>query len=106
MTKNTFKNYLLQLSEDTNTSSELDNLNLQRQQLVIKKTNADKQIDQQIDALDKLIYQKQQQLQQQNKQQAAQQPQQPAQPQPQQPQQTNTQQPQQTQQPAQPQQPR
>lgn len=55
MTQISFKEYLC-LSEDA--TAELSQLQLQRQQLVMKKTVADRQIDVQISNIDKMIYQK------------------------------------------------
>lgn len=55
-----FKDFLM-LSEDA--AQELAQLVMTRQQLVIKKTMADKQVDTQIAAIDKLIYQKEKQKQ-------------------------------------------
>lgn len=51
----TFKDYLT-LSEDA--ASELAQLGMQKQQLVMKKAQADHQLDTQIAAIDKMIYQK------------------------------------------------
>ena len=51
----TFKDYLM-LDEDT--ASDIAQLSLQRQQLVMKKALADRTIDQQVANLDKQIFQK------------------------------------------------
>lgn len=53
------------LSEDA--TQELAQLSMQRQQLIIKKTMADRQIDTQIAALDKMILQKEKQKQAEDK---------------------------------------
>ena len=53
-----FKEYLT-LTEDT--AAELAQLGMQRQQLVMKKAQADRQIDTQITAIDKMIFQKEKQ---------------------------------------------
>lgn len=63
--KQTFIEYLM-LSEDV--ATELSQLNMRRQQLIMKKAQADKQVDVQIDALNKLIFQKERQQEAENKQ--------------------------------------
>jgi hypothetical protein len=76
----------LMLSEDA--AVEMANLTMKRQQLVLKRANQDRVLDQQIAQLDKLIMQKEQQQQAELKRtpQQGQQQQNPAQPNQQQPQ--------------------
>ena len=54
----TFKDYL-SLNEDA--AAELAQLGMQRQQMVMKKAQTDRQIDTQIAAIDKMIFQKEKQ---------------------------------------------
>lgn len=62
--KPSFKQFLC-LNEDV--AAELSALTVQRQQLILKKTATDKQIDTQIAAIDKIIYQKERQKQAEDK---------------------------------------
>lgn len=62
--KPSFKQFLC-LNEDA--AAELSALTVQRQQLILKKTAMDKQIDTQIAAIDKMIYQKERQKQAEDK---------------------------------------
>lgn len=62
--KPSFKQFLC-LNEDA--AAELSALTVQRQQLILKKAATDKQIDTQIAAIDKMIYQKERQKQAEDK---------------------------------------
>ena len=62
--KPSFKQFLC-LNEDA--AAELSALTVQRQQLILKKAAMDKQIDTQIAAIDKMIYQKERQKQAEDK---------------------------------------
>lgn len=62
--KPSFKQFLC-LDEDA--AAELSALTVQRQQLILKKAAMDKQIDTQIAAIDKMIYQKERQKQAEDK---------------------------------------
>lgn len=57
----TFKDYLCKIVETID--DDLANLNLQKQQLTMKKANQDQQIDNQLASINRLIFQKEKQKQ-------------------------------------------